>query len=33
MKMGRIYKINKMRRKKINPLNLVDPVYFSQERA
>jgi hypothetical protein len=27
-KMGRIYKINKMRRKKINPVDLVNPVYF-----
>jgi len=28
MKIDRIYKINKMRRKKINPVNLVNPVYF-----
>jgi len=28
MKINRIYKINKMRRKKINPVNLVNPVYF-----
>src|SRR5262245_57712436 len=27
-KIDRIYKINKMRRKKINPVNLVNPVYF-----
>ena len=33
MKMDRIYKINKMRRKKINPVNLVNPVYFPQEPA
>jgi len=33
MKMDRIYQINKMRRKKINPVNLVNPVHFSQERA
>jgi hypothetical protein len=28
MKIDRIYKINRMRRKKINPVNLVNPVYF-----
>jgi len=33
MKMDRIYKINKMRREKINPVNLVNPVYFPQERT
>jgi len=27
-KIDRIYKINKMRRKKINLVNLVNPVYF-----
>jgi hypothetical protein len=27
MNIDRIYKINKMRRKKINPVNLVNPVY------
>jgi len=30
-KIDRIYKINKMRRKKINPVNLVNPVYFLRE--
>jgi len=33
MKMDRIYKINEMKRKKINPVNLVNPVYFPKERA
>jgi len=28
MKIDRIYKINKMRSKKIHPVNLVNPVYF-----
>jgi hypothetical protein len=28
MEIDRIYKINRMRRKKINPVNLVNPVYF-----
>jgi len=28
MKMDRIYKIFRMRRKKINPENLVNPVHF-----
>jgi hypothetical protein len=28
MKIDRIYKINKMRRKKINLVHLVNPVYF-----
>ena len=28
MQTDRIYKINKMGRKKINPVNLVNPVYF-----
>jgi len=28
MKMDRIYKIYRMRRKKINPVNLVNPVHF-----
>jgi hypothetical protein len=28
MKIDGIYKINRMRRKKINPANLVNPVYF-----
>jgi hypothetical protein len=32
MKMDRIYKINKIRVKKINPVNLVNPVYFPQGR-
>jgi hypothetical protein len=27
-KIDRIYKMNKIRRKKINPVNLVNPVYF-----
>jgi len=33
MKADRIYKINKTRVKKINPVNLVNPVYVSQERS
>jgi hypothetical protein len=33
MKMDRIYRINKIRVKKIDPVNLVNPIYFSQERA
>jgi hypothetical protein len=33
MKMDRIYKINKIRVKNINPINLVNPVYVSQERV
>jgi hypothetical protein len=28
MKIDRIYKINKMRGEKINPVNLLNPVYF-----
>jgi preprotein translocase subunit Sec63 len=28
MEIDRIYKIYRMRRKKINPVNLVNPVYF-----
>jgi len=30
MKIDRIYKIYRMRRKKINPVNLVKPVYFQR---
>jgi len=33
MEMDRNYKINKMRKKKINPVNLVNPVHLPQERA
>jgi hypothetical protein len=28
MRIDRIYRINKMGRKKINPVNLINPVYF-----
>src|SRR5262245_59744418 len=32
MKIDRIYKIYRMRRKKISPVNLVNPVYFPRRR-
>jgi len=31
MNVDRIYKIYRMRRKKINPVNLVNPVYLLRE--
>jgi hypothetical protein len=33
MEIDRIYKINRMRRKKINPVNLVNPVYFLRRKS
>jgi hypothetical protein len=33
MEIDRIYKIYRMRRKKINPVNLVNPVYFQRSHS